>query len=184
MLKKVAEANEQSQEQQGNGVKKGKKKESKGGEGKQMRVVLQKTLGVSLQVDNDNDEWVRISEGVIIFVAFLKGATGDIIGKTVTKLLNMKYCEGGSILSKKRDVLLVPQAPLGGKMKGRQLQYHDNINKDIGQELFQQLIEEFRQQIAKDDAEGEISFLHGTYGGIQRMKDASSDGPWTHTFDF
>jgi hypothetical protein len=45
------------------------------------RVVLQKASAVSLQVDPDADAWVTIADGVLVFVAFLKGATAATVPK-------------------------------------------------------------------------------------------------------
>ena len=44
-----------------------------------MKVVLQKTNGVSLQVDPEEDKWVSIGNGVIVFVSFLKGASEQVL---------------------------------------------------------------------------------------------------------
>lgn len=35
------------------------------------------------------------------------------------------------------DVLLIPQACLGGKKKGNNMQYHQLVNKDLGRQLFE-----------------------------------------------
>ncbi|EGD77383.1 hypothetical protein PTSG_08478 [Salpingoeca rosetta] len=147
-------------------------------------VVLQKTNGVELQVDPDEDEWVKIGKGVIIFVAFLKDTTADQLPAIVKKLLHLKYCERASILEQRRDVLLVPQATLGGKIKGKQLQYHGNVSKDEGRDLFMALIAEFQKQLEEAGVGDSITFKHGTYGNIQRMRNMSNDGPFTHTFTF
>ena len=38
------------------------------------------------------------------------------------------------------DLLIIPQATLGGRLNGHRFQYHHNINKDVGLEFFDRLV--------------------------------------------
>jgi len=64
-------------------------------------------------------------------------------------VLNAKLCEpkdvtgdggrgGGrdTAFKEKVDVLVIPQATLGGKLKGKSVQYHGLVDKTLGEELF------------------------------------------------
>jgi len=106
------------------------------------RSVLQQCISARLMVkpasEDNQAEYVQIKRSVVIFVCFLKDATSDIIPKMVKSLMEVKlsYCEEQkkrfSILDLPGDVLIVPQATLGGKMKGKVIQYHANIDKTEG----------------------------------------------------
>ncbi|KAK9409640.1 putative D-tyrosyl-tRNATyr deacylase 2 [Crotalus adamanteus] len=105
------------------------------------RVLLQQCLHAQLQVkpaEPDSEaRWVEIQRGLIIYVCFFKGAGEDIIPKMVNTILNVKLseCEDGkyvSVLDLPGNILVIPQGTLGGKLKGRRMQYHANIEKEIG----------------------------------------------------
>ena len=44
------------------------------------------------------------------------------------------------LLVKKKSVIMIFQATLGGKMKGRSVQYHSNISKDEGRVFYEKFI--------------------------------------------
>ena len=69
-----------------------------------------------------------------MFVCFREGATEDILPKIASSILNGKlYQTEGKPKSVESDdaksILIIPQATLGGKLKGKQVQYHGNIGK-------------------------------------------------------
>ena len=74
------------------------------------------------------------------------------------------------------DVLVVPQATLGGKVKGKQLQYHGNINKSQGLEMYNLFCAEIRE-CCKSTVET------GTYGNRQVLR-TETEGPFSHVLDF
>eukprot|EP00045_Choanoeca_perplexa_P000595 m.15090 g.15090 ORF g.15090 m.15090 type:complete len:159 (-) comp10414_c0_seq1:151-627(-) len=148
------------------------------------RVVLQKATTVSLQVNPETDEWIDINDGVIVFVAFLKNASETVLPKMIKAILAAKYFRGGSIVSENKQVLLVPQATLGGRLKGKQLQYHGNINKEEGRHLYQAFVTQFEQALKEAVGDVDAVVKHGTYGNIQRMRNLSNDGPFTHVLEF
>ncbi|XP_026520305.1 D-aminoacyl-tRNA deacylase 2 [Notechis scutatus] len=158
------------------------------------RVVLQQCLHAQLQVkpaEPDSEaRWVEIQRGLIIYVCFFKGASEDIIPKMVNTILNVKLseCEDGkyvSILDLPGSILVIPQATLGGKLKGRRMQYHTNIEKEIGLELYSQFVIHCEKQLAANVkcAEAGVVLKHGTYGNRQVLR-VDTNGPYTHQIEF
>merc|ERR1712179_268377 len=128
------------------------------------KAVLQQCLSARLQVQPRTDttcaEYVQVKRGVVIFICFLKGARADILHKLAKTLLDVKltYCERTgkrcSILELPGDVLIVPQATLGGKVKGKVVQYHQNIEKSEGKELYYGLVKHIEQMLTGNKAAG------------------------------
>ncbi|XP_075049171.1 D-aminoacyl-tRNA deacylase 2 isoform X2 [Mixophyes fleayi] len=158
------------------------------------RVVLQQCLHAKLQVkppDKDTDaEWVEIQKGMIIYICFFKGSNKDVIPKIVNSLLNVKLSESDtgkhvSITELPGDVLVVPQATLGGKTKGRCMQYHSNADKELGMELYALLIAQCQQELESHPkwAEGGAVLHFGTYGNRQVLQ-LNTNGPYTHLLEF
>ncbi|XP_061843678.1 D-aminoacyl-tRNA deacylase 2 isoform X2 [Nerophis lumbriciformis] len=153
------------------------------------RAVLQQCLQARLQVkaaqEHCDAEWV--GRGMVIYVCFFKGATDDILPKMVSTLLNLRLCESESESGRMvsvlelagSSVLVVPQATLGGKAKGRVMQYHNNIAKEDGLRLYAAFVALCQQEVA---AAG-VTLKHGTYGNRQVLK-LDTNGPHTHLLDF
>jgi hypothetical protein len=59
--------------------------------------------------------------------------------------------------------------------------YHNNISKETGSALFESLVEALRSASAAAGSQGRVQ--HGTYGNVQRMREVSNDGPYSHVFD-
>ncbi|KAJ8022035.1 D-aminoacyl-tRNA deacylase 2 [Holothuria leucospilota] len=102
------------------------------------RIVMQQCISARLQVkpatNEEEAEHVEVKRGVLIYVCFLKQADISIVEKMAKTLLNVRLCPSGngkivSILDLPGDVLIVPQSTLGGKAKGKMMQYHSNIAK-------------------------------------------------------
>lgn len=158
------------------------------------RVVLQQCLHAKLQVkpqDEDSDaEWVEIQKGMVMYVCFFKGSTKDLIPKMVSSLLNIKLSESASgkhvsITELPGDVLIVPQATLGGKSKGRCMQYHANTGKEQGMELYTLFIAECQKELEARAQWSEAGAVlrYGTYGNRQVLK-LDTNGPYTHLMEF
>ncbi|CAL8287334.1 unnamed protein product [Gadus morhua 'NCC'] len=168
------------------------------------RTVLQQCLHARLQVappgPESEAEWVQIDRGMVVYVCFFKGATEDMLPKMVSALLNQRLCErasGGlaSVLELRGSVLVVPQATLGGRAKGRAMQYHGNIGKEDGLRLYQRFVSLCQAQLqAAGGAEGAgaegagaegagAEVKHGTYGNRQVLK-LDTNGPYTHLMEF
>jgi len=80
------------------------------------------------------------------------------------------------------DILVVPQASLGGKVKGKNLQYHALIDKEEGSKLYDYMIQLFVQKLQADDSK-KAQVKSGSYGNRQGLKFETA-GPYTHQFEF
>ncbi|KFO29275.1 D-aminoacyl-tRNA deacylase 2 [Fukomys damarensis] len=158
------------------------------------RALLQQCLHARLQVrPAEGDaaaQWVEIQKGLVIYVCFFKGADKELLPKMVNTLLNVKLSETEngkrvSILDLPGNVLIIPQATLGGRIKGRNMQYHSNSGKEEGLELFSQFVSLCEKELAANSkcAEAGVVVEHGTYGNRQVLK-MDTDGPYTHLIEF
>ncbi|CAJ1073279.1 D-aminoacyl-tRNA deacylase 2-like [Xyrichtys novacula] len=166
----------------------------KGGGAPVARTVLQQCLQARLQVKPADElseaEFVQIDRGMVIYICFFKGATDDILPKMVSTLLNLRLCETdsgklASVLELPGSVLIVPQATLGGKAKGRGMQYHNNINKEDGLRLYDAFVSLCEKELmaASGGNKAEVTVKHGTYGNRQVLK-IDTNGPYTHLMEF
>ncbi|KAM6201989.1 D-aminoacyl-tRNA deacylase 2 [Rhynchocyon petersi] len=158
------------------------------------RTLLQQCLRAQLQVrPADGDaaaQWVEVQRGLVIYVCFFKGADKDLLPKMVNTVLNVKLSETEngkhvSILDLPGDILIIPQATLGGKLKGRTMQYHTNSGKEEGLELYSQFVTLCEKELAANSkcSEAGVAVQHGTYGHRQVLK-LDSGGPYTHLLEF
>ncbi|GCB78186.1 D-aminoacyl-tRNA deacylase 2 [Scyliorhinus torazame] len=156
------------------------------------RVLLQQCLSARLQVTEAEEaaEYAEIQRGTLIYVCFCKGATGDIVPKMVNTLLNVKLCETNegnyvSVLDLPANILIIPQATLGGKAKGRNMQYHYNIGKENGKALYAQFVALCEKEFALNCrcVEAGVVVRHGTYGNRQVLQ-MDTNGPYTHLIEF
>lgn len=83
------------------------------------------------------------------------------------------------------SLLIVPQATLGGKAKGRGMQYHNNISKEDGLRLYAHFVSLCEKELlaAAAGTEAEVTVKHGTYGNRQVLK-LDTNGPYTHVMEF
>ncbi|XP_029982180.1 D-aminoacyl-tRNA deacylase 2 [Sphaeramia orbicularis] len=161
------------------------------------RAVLQQCLQARLQVEPAREDsearYVQIDRGMVIYICFFKGATDEILPKMVSTLLNLRLCESpsgkmASVLELPGSVLVVPQATLGGKVKGRAMQYHGNVGKEDGLRLYDTFValceKEVNASAAASDANATaVTVKHGTYGNRQVLT-LDTNGPYTHLMDF
>ena len=101
---------------------------------------------------------------------------------------NLSETEDGklsSILQLPGSILIIPQATLGGRLKGQRMQYHNNIDKTTGLELYTEFVEMIKQVSAADETwrEKECAVKSGTYGNRQVLK-IDTNGPYTHLIEF
>uniref|UniRef100_A0A8C0LJ39 D-aminoacyl-tRNA deacylase 2 n=1 Tax=Canis lupus dingo TaxID=286419 RepID=A0A8C0LJ39_CANLU len=155
----------------------------------QARALLQQCLHARLQVrpaeGDAESQWVEVQRGLVIYV--LKST---ILSCTVNTLLNVKLSEAEngkhvSILDLPGNVLIIPQATLGGRVKGRNMQYHSNSGKEEGLELYSQFVTLCEKELAANSkcAEAGVVVEHGTYGNRQVLK-LDTNGPYTHLIEF
>lgn len=141
------------------------------------------------------NEWIKlelqqfISHGLIVYVCFMKGSTEETVDQMVKSLLNVRLSEKDgklvSILDLPGDVLIIPQATLGGNMKGKCMQYHKNIAKEDGLHLYLRFTSvccDIIQQNSKD-SQGSNIVKNGTYGNRQVLS-TITNGPFTHLLEF
>ncbi|XP_065542490.1 D-aminoacyl-tRNA deacylase 2 [Lathamus discolor] len=158
------------------------------------RVLLQQCTFARLQVKPPEHgaeaEWVEIQRGLVIYICFFKGADEDLVPKIVHMLLSVKLSENESgeyvsVLDLPGDVLIIPQATLGGKLKGKKMQYHANIEKEKGLELYSQFVTLCEKELSASTrcAEAGVRVKHGTYGNRQVLK-LDTNGPYTHLIEF
>ncbi|KAM7403764.1 hypothetical protein PAMA_004273 [Pampus argenteus] len=160
------------------------------------RTVLQQCLRARLQVKPAEElseaQFVQIDRGTVIYICFFKGATDDILPKMVSTLLNLRLSESDSgkmvsVLELPGSVLIVPQATLGGKVKGKAMQYHNNINKEDGLRLYSAFVslceKELTAAAASSGTGAEVTVKHGTYGNRQVLN-LDTNGPYTHLMEF
>ncbi|KAM5235218.1 D-aminoacyl-tRNA deacylase 2 [Ctenodactylus gundi] len=160
----------------------------------QARTLLQQCLRARLQVrpaEGDVEaEWVEVQRGLVIYVCFFKGADKELLPKMVNTLLNVKLSETEngqrvSILDLPGNILIIPQATLGGRVKGRSMQYHLNSGKEEGLELYSQFVSLCEKELAGNSkcVEAGVAVKHGTYGNRQVLK-LDTNGPYTHIIEF
>lgn len=80
------------------------------------------------------------------------------------------------------SLLIVPQATLGGKAKGKGMQYHNNISKEEGLRLYSAFVSLCEKELMAASA-AEVTVKHGTYGNRQVLK-LDTNGPYTHLMEF
>ena len=79
------------------------------------------------------------------------------------------------------DVLIVPQATLGGTLKGKLMQYHRNIDKEEGKRLYQDFVQLCNDMVKENNHA--CSVKSGTYGNRQVFR-TDTNGPYTHIVEF
>ena len=86
-----------------------------------------------------------------------------------------------SIVDLPGDVLIVPQATLGGKMKGKMCQYHNNVDKDKGKDLYDYFLKILEQTLNSNVKwfENGCKVKSGTYG-IRQVYTTQTNGPYMH----
>ena len=171
------------------------KNEENEGEGKTVKLVIQQCLSARLKPPPDEEEGDfgdrSIREGMVVFVCFSKGATEAAAIRAAEATSRLKLCEPPeveqeesgarytettqvspsrrkrmSVLERRGDVLVVPQATLGAKLKGRgnnSLQYHGNVDKADGERLFAAFCAALKSLVEENDA-GEVQERLGELG--------------------
>ena len=157
-----------------------------------VKLLIQQCTSAKLQVKPcsvegaDDEECVSIGKGIVVYVSFLKTATIESVHKAanITLTIKLSYDETTnklqSAVETNSDVLIVPQACLGGKMKGKVFQYHNLLAKEDSQVLYQTYIDQCKQLITANSSKG--SLQHGTYG-IKQILSIVTNGPFTHVID-
>ncbi|GAB1610787.1 D-aminoacyl-tRNA deacylase 2-like [Argonauta hians] len=171
------------------------------------RAMLQQCLSARLQVQPKTEEkeaeFVEIGRGLIVYVCFMKDSSEETVDRMVKSVLNVRLSESKddsgkmvSILDLPGDVLIIPQATIGGTMKGKCIQYHKNIAKNEGELLYNRFVNICRNEVQKVNAAAaaaadgacgaggaSMSVQNGTYGNRQVLSTVTN-GPFTHFLEF
>ncbi|XP_035575857.1 D-aminoacyl-tRNA deacylase 2 isoform X2 [Canis lupus baileyi] len=145
----------------------------------QARALLQQCLHARLQVrpaeGDAESQWVEV-------FPFLPHPVNTLLNVKLSEAENGKHV---SILDLPGNVLIIPQATLGGRVKGRNMQYHSNSGKEEGLELYSQFVTLCEKELAANSkcAEAGVVVEHGTYGNRQVLK-LDTNGPYTHLIEF
>ena len=156
--------------------------------GPKARLLLQQCLSGRLMVKPAEDdmpaEYVTIQQGLVAYVCFLKGADKSTVSKMVKLILTTRLSEKEengkrvSVADLPGDILIIPQATLGGKTKGKMMQYHQNIDKTTGLSLYQDLCSQCT--MGMESTKREVKW--GTYGNRQVFS-METNGPYTHMIE-
>jgi len=141
---------------------------------------MQQCTSASLRLPSD--EVINIATGLVVFVCFNKAAeeshatkAGEVVSKV--KLSEMEgESKRKSVKDTGGDVLVIPQATLGGKLKGSSVQYHGNIQPQQGRELYGAFCAELTRLLP------EANIRCGEYGARQVLS-MQTNGPYSHCFD-
>ena len=156
-----------------------------------VRVLLQQAISASLRLPPlDGTEEVVLEVGgdgagqaTVCFVCFMSEANEEMVAKAVkavtsVKLTEVKEGEKRVALtsSATSEVLVVPQATLGGRLKGNSVQYHGNVKVEDGARLYEVFCAGLVEKL------GEERVKRGRFGARQILSTDTS-GPYSHTFD-
>ena len=156
-----------------------------------VRVLLQQAISASLRLPPlDETEEVVLEVGgdgagqaTVCFVCFMSEANEEMVAKAVkavtsVKLTEVKEGEKRVALtsSATSEVLVVPQATLGGRLKGNSVQYHGNVKVEEGARLYEVFCAGLVEKL------GEERVKRGRFGARQILSTDTS-GPYSHTFD-
>ncbi len=175
-----------------------------------VRLVIQQCLSATLKLPEESGGGAHtIGRGMVVFVCFRQGATEEDAARAAETACALRLCEGDenggrvSVADLPGDVLVIPQATLGGKLKGRAVQYHGNVGKEDGERLYRAFCaalsgrllgendsegcasEETRRRsesaeaAATSDKRAAAAVRCGVYGARQVLS-SDTNGPYTH----
>jgi len=156
-----------------------------------VRVLIQQVMSAKLQLppfEQEEKEYLDIGRGMVVYICCLQGVTEEKIRKAAQNVRKVKLSEiedhssdartdgkRQSINDSKGDILVVPQATLGGKLKGNSVQYHNNIKPNEGETLYNLFCDELSEGVG-----GEVK--RGIWGARQVVS-METNGPYSHMFD-
>ena len=171
-----------------------------------VKLVIQQCLSARLKLPDQLGE-LSIGAGMVVFVCFVGDGQEENAIKAAETVSKVKLCEEEetqdqaeveskekrtrsrrtSVLEKPGDILIVPQATLGGKLKAggknSSIQYHGNVDKETGQRLYKtfcESLEALSRHHPKTSEKG-CKVRAGIYGEKQVLS-VDTDGPYTHIF--
>ncbi|XP_043232388.1 D-aminoacyl-tRNA deacylase 2-like isoform X2 [Amphibalanus amphitrite] len=138
----------------------------------------------------DDDGLLKIGPGLVLFVCFLSGCDDATARRAATTALSARLSESAAdsrrtaITSAPGDILVVPQATLGGQLKGKQFQYHGNVSKADGARLYAVFVEALSETAAEVDgwSQAGCRIRCGRYGARQVLS-STTNGPFSHVIE-
>merc|ERR1711915_417745 len=140
-----------------------------------VRLMAQQVLSAKLVLPGGEE--LKIGKGVVVFVCFLKGVTEDCVRKASKSILSVKLSEveeGAkrvNISTAEGEILVVPQATLGGKLKGSSIQYHNNVKPDEGLEFYRLFCDSFKE------GRGDSGLVKEGQYGARQVLSMETNGP-------
>lgn len=122
---------------------------------------------------------------MVVFVCFLGKASEETVDKLTRHICSVRLSETDgnehrvSVCEAQGNILLIPQATLGGRLKGKAMQYHNNVDKVVGEALYHKLCQEVRMAVEKVSS-GNVHC--GVYGARQILS-MDTNGPFTHVIE-
>eukprot|EP00388_Colpodella_angusta_P028733 GDKK01013905.1.p1 GENE.GDKK01013905.1~~GDKK01013905.1.p1 ORF type:complete len:200 (+),score=2.22 GDKK01013905.1:62-661(+) len=140
------------------------------------RIIAQAANTATLLIDNISQTVCMPSPGIILYVAFLKGATMDDVGRAVRDVITAKVFPLQSNIDfwkrpqsneesanesaaderpkpmalidcPQANVMIIPQATLAGKLKAKAIQYHGQCDKSDADNLFYAFCAQIRGEL-------------------------------------
>jgi len=151
-----------------------------------VRLLLQQAITASLKLPpgpgSEEGELLLLDKATVVFVCFLKETKEEAVKKAARAVLSVKLTEEEegakriSVSSSQCQVLVVPQATLGGKLKHNSLQYHGNVSPGEGEHFYRMFCQELTCCL------GEDRVRVGQYGARQVLS-METNGPFSHVLD-
>ncbi|XP_023336604.1 putative D-tyrosyl-tRNA(Tyr) deacylase 2 [Eurytemora carolleeae] len=144
-----------------------------------LRLLIQQCISARLKLPSYQE--LEIGRGVIVFICFFKDANEEAVKKAYKLVSQIKLSEKeegdkrGSVVETAGEIMIIPQATLGGKLKGSSVQYHNNIPPEQGRVLYDIFCNEL------ETLEG-VTVRRGEYGARQVLS-METNGPYSHCFD-
>jgi len=159
-----------------------------------VRLLIQQVKSAKLKLPTE--DVIEISKGMVVFVCFLQGVTEEAVLKAAKTVRKVKLSEqddnndadkGGKRVNINEvggDILVIPQATLGGKLKGNSVQYHNNIKPSEGDPYYKLFCDTLSQKCDSDEvgSGGGVIVRAGVWGARQVVS-METNGPFSHTFD-
>ena len=162
-----------------------------------VKILIQQVESARLKLpataaDDSNEESnvVSIANGMVVFVCFQQGVTEEKVTKAAQVVRKVKLSESpdtGSDSKRKTicqihgDILVIPQATLGGKLKGSSIQYHNNIKPSEGEAYYKLFCDQLSQC---QEPEGQsVGMVKNGVWGARQVLSMDTNGPYSHVFD-
>ena len=132
----------------------------------------------------------QIGAGLVVFVCFQSGCDEAAARRAAAAAVSARLSESPSecrrvaVSALPGDLLVVPQASLGGQLRGRQFQYHGNVSKADGARLYRAFVEAVCEAARAGAGWQEAGrrVRCGRYGARQVLS-AVTNGPYSHLIE-